>query len=127
MQPPEDTGFGPHVGVRVVARGDGSARALLDAGPEHLNPHGVVHGGALATLVDHTMGAAVYTVLTPGESCATVSVSLTFIAPARPGPVECEAVVVRRTRQLVALQAAVRQEGKAVAEALGSYVVLPRS
>ena len=41
-------GFREHVGLQVGDEG----RVVLDAGDEHLNPHGSVHGGVLATMID---------------------------------------------------------------------------
>jgi acyl-coenzyme A thioesterase PaaI-like protein len=38
---------------------------VLQAGDDHLNGHGSVHGGALATLADTAMGAALNAATAP--------------------------------------------------------------
>ena len=45
-------GFREHVALQVTDDGT----VVLDAGEEHLNPHGTVHGGVTATLIDVAMG-----------------------------------------------------------------------
>ena len=36
---------------------EGEVRLRLEARPDHMNPHGTVHGGVLATLLDTAAGA----------------------------------------------------------------------
>jgi acyl-CoA thioesterase len=55
--PAEDRGFGPHLGLEMYERGDGVSRGRLIVRPELLNPHGVLHGGAMYALADQGMGA----------------------------------------------------------------------
>src|SRR5690606_23676674 len=44
------------LGTRVEDWSDGYARISLDLEPHHLNRAGVIHGGVLATLLDHGAG-----------------------------------------------------------------------
>ena len=76
MTAPPDPGVGPFadlLGIRRAAMAGGRARFELSAGAPHLNPHGVVHGGVVYTLVDYAMGGAVTSGLQPGERCASTS------------------------------------------------------
>ena len=48
------------LGISVDRSSKDSAIATVRADERHLNPGGTVHGGAIATLVDVAMGAAVF-------------------------------------------------------------------
>lgn len=56
--PSDPPGFRDHVGLSIDDASDGRASATLAVRPEHLNAHGSVHGGAIATLCDSAMGTA---------------------------------------------------------------------
>jgi len=49
--------------LRVGRRGSGGSAAAVEVRPALLNPNGVVHGGALFTMADTAMGAALHTTL----------------------------------------------------------------
>lgn len=52
---PEDPGVGPFadlLGLRRATMEDGRSRFEVTVRREHMNPHGVVHGGVVYTLVD---------------------------------------------------------------------------
>ena len=116
-------GFREHVALQVEPEDDGSSRVLLDAGDEHLNPHGTVHGGVLATMIDVAMGTAVAT--TGGESPVTVSLTVTYLEPGRPGRLEARARVRKRGKRLMVVEAEVVQDDDVVADALATFSVKP--
>mgnify|MGYP001163395583 CR=1 FL=1 len=115
--------FGRLLGIEVVEQREGYARALLRASSEHLNPHGVVHGGAVYSLIDQAMGAAVYTVLEPGELCATITITIAYLEAARPEEITAEVRLVRRTRRLAVLEGEARQGTHLLAKAAGTYAI----
>ncbi len=61
------------------------------------NPQGSLHGGALATAMDISMGHLVNKVAGPG---ATIEMKIQFMRPVTEGPVTCEGRFVRRGRSL---------------------------
>jgi uncharacterized protein (TIGR00369 family) len=62
---------------------------------EFLNPAGFVQGGILSAMLDDTMGPAVL-VMTEGRSyTTTVSLTVNFLASAKPGPIIAEAKVTQ--------------------------------
>jgi uncharacterized protein (TIGR00369 family) len=71
----------------------------------------VIHGGAVATLLDTAMGWAAYTVLEDDENFATADLQAQFVRGARVGLLKARGAVVRRTRALVFCEAEVRDEG----------------
>ena len=126
----QDPGVGPlaaHLGIRRRAMADG--RSSFDAAirPEHMNPHGVVHGGVVYTLVDYAMGGAVTSRLEPGERCATLEIKINYLAAATEGVLRAEAEVVERTSRTAVVHAEVRDGGgRRVAMATGTFYIQRR-
>ena len=114
-------GFREHVQLQVEPGDEGTGRVLLDAVDEHLNPHGTVHGGVLATMLDVAMGTAVATA--GGDSPVTVSLTVTYLEPGRPGRLEATAKVRKRGKRLLVVEGQVEQEGDVVADALATFSV----
>jgi len=114
-------GFREHVQLQVEPGDEGTGRVVLDAGDDHLNPHGTVHGGVLATMLDVAMGTAVATA--GGDSPVTVSLTVTYLEPGRPGRLEATAKVRKRGKRLLVVEGQVEQEGDVVADALATFSV----
>lgn len=81
---------------------------LLDARPEEgwirigfegrrdfCNPAGFVQGGILSAMLDDTMGPAVFAMTEGRLYTATISLTVNFLAPAKPGPIVGEARVTQ--------------------------------
>jgi uncharacterized protein (TIGR00369 family) len=124
---PPDPGVGPFadlLGIRRTAMQDGRARFEMTVGPQHLNPHRAVHGGALYSLVDYAMGGALTSRLAPGERCATLEIKINYLAPVSEGRVGAEAWVVARTARIAVLEARVQADGdRLVALATGTFYI----
>jgi uncharacterized protein (TIGR00369 family) len=74
---------------------EGWLKIGFDGKPEFCNPAGFVQGGLLSAMLDDTMGPAVF-VMTEGRSyTTTVSLTVNFLASARPGPLTAEAQVTQ--------------------------------
>ena len=73
----------------------GTVEIKFEAKPEFLNPAGNVQGGFLAAMLDDTMGPAVF-VMTEGKLyTATITMTVNFLAPAKPGKLIGEATVTQ--------------------------------
>jgi uncharacterized protein (TIGR00369 family) len=95
-------------------------RAVLDmeAGPQHWNPMGGLHGGILCDLTDAAMGIAYASTLAEGESFATVELKINFLRPIKQGHLIAEGSVVGGGRTLGYSEAEVRDDdGNLVAKA----------
>ena len=107
---------------------DGVARYHLDVSPEMLNPHGVLHGGAVYVMVDYSMGGATMSVLPPEEVCATIEIKISYLAGVTGGRLTADTAIVKKGRRVVFLESKVaRDDGQLVATASGSFAVIPRS
>jgi len=115
------------IGYRVTVRGAGTCRLEIDVRRDLMNPHGVVHGAVHYALADTGMGSAAYTVLKPGESCATVNCSISYFRPVTEGTIICDTHVTNRGRTVITLESEIRNGDRLVAKALGQFsVILPR-
>jgi uncharacterized protein (TIGR00369 family) len=95
-------------------------RSVLDmeAGPQHWNPTGGLHGGILCDLADAAMGIAYASTLADGETFATVELKINFLRPVKQGHLVAEGRVVTGGRTLGYTEAEVRDDdGRLVAKA----------
>ena len=114
-------GFREHAGLQVTPLDDGTARVVVDTEDHHLNDHGTVHGGLLATMLDAAMGTAVQSA--GRELPVTVSLTVTYLEPGQPGRLEAVAAVRKRGRRLLVVEGAVTQGEDVLADALGTFAV----
>ena len=74
---------------------DGWIRIGFDGKRDFCNPAGFVQGGILSAMLDDTMGPAVF-VMTDGKLyTATITMTVNFLAPAKPGKLIGEAKVTQ--------------------------------
>src|SRR3954454_12487631 len=69
------------MGLLEVERG--RAVFTLEAGEPLYTPIGVVHGGAVATLLDSVLGCAVHTTLPAGVGYTSLEIKVNYTAPIR--------------------------------------------
>jgi acyl-CoA thioesterase len=117
-------GFAELVGFEIFPESGGTATAKLTISEHHLNPNGVVHGGALFTLVDTAMGASLMQRLDEGDICATLQISMNFLRPVVDGLVECEAKVINKGRRFANVRGELYVEEKLVGTADGNFAIM---
>lgn len=111
-------------GIELLEIGDGHAELRLPFRDELATTGTVVHGGAIATLVDTAaMTAAWAGAELPDElRGATVALTVTYLAPATGVDVTAVAEVIRRGRRLTTVRVdATTPDGTAVAAGLVTY------
>ena len=97
----------------------------FDAGPEHANPMGTLHGGVFCDLADASMGLAWSSGLNEGETCTTIELKINFFRPVWGGKLIADGRVVRRGKTLGYVESEVRDaEGRLVAKASSSLMTL---
>jgi uncharacterized protein (TIGR00369 family) len=74
---------------------EGWIRIGFDGKRDFCNPAGFVQGGILSAMLDDTMGPAVFAMTEGRLYTATISLTVNFLAPARPGPITGEAKVTQ--------------------------------
>jgi acyl-CoA thioesterase len=118
--------FIEHVGVEFHESGPGTSIATLQVEVHHFNTVGVVHGGAIFTLADTGMAAALIPDLKEGESCATSNLTINYFRPVLSGPIVCTSRIVNRGRTLANIEGECHVGGKLVARANGTWAVFAR-
>jgi len=115
--------FGELIGLLFEEVGGGTSRCVLEVREKLLNPHGVVHGGALYSMADTGMGGALYSELEKDELCTTVEIKITYFKPVTEGTLTCDTKVVSRTRRIAALESEMLCDGDLVARASGTFYI----
>jgi acyl-CoA thioesterase len=112
------------LGLEFVSAERGSATFALDAREELTRMGGILHGGAIVSLMDTAAACAVHTLLEPGGRTVTVDLTVHFLNPAGPGHVEARATVLRRGRRVVILGVEARNgDGALIATSTMTYYV----
>jgi acyl-CoA thioesterase len=84
---------------------------------------GVVHGGAIASLIDTATAFAILSLLEPKEKVTTVDLAISYLRPATGGRLTAVAKVVRAGRRLFVVSAEVfDRQGKLITTALSTYI-----
>ena len=113
------------IGFKVEEISGGRAVGYLQAGPQHANPMGTMHGGVLCDLADAAMGMAFASTLEPSESFTTTSLSINFFRPVWQARLRAEAHVVSRGKNLGYIECNIAdQDGTQVPKASCSCFVL---
>jgi uncharacterized protein (TIGR00369 family) len=113
------------IGFSIEPLGDGQAIGRLEAGPQHANPMGTLHGGILCDVADAAMGMAFVTTLKPDESFTTMSLIINFFRPVWEARLRFDARVVNRRKNTGYLECDITDhDGKRIAKATSTCVVL---
>lgn len=113
------------IGFEVRHVGGGRATAVLDAGPQHANPMGTVHGGILCDIADAAMGMAFASTLAEGESFTTVELKINYFRPVWRARLSAEGTVVQRGRTVGYVECTITdEENKLIAKAASTCMVL---
>ena len=117
--------FRETLGIEIKERGEGRAVLTMEAREEHLNDGGIVHGGAIATLVDCAMGSALASTLAD-EQPVTVEAKVNYLEPGREGVLVATGAVRRKGSRFTVLEAEVVQQetGEHVAYATATFTTI---
>ena len=111
--------FADHCAIEEIGLVDGRTRLLMKVGPEHLNNLGLVHGGALCTLLDVAMGTACRS--HAGIPVMTLAMQVAFLVPGR-GSLTAEGRVLKAGRSIIYAEAEVHdQNGELVSKSSGTF------
>ena len=93
---------------------DGWIRIGFEGKPEFCNPAGFIQGGILSAMLDDTMGPAVF-VMTDGKLyTATITMTVNFLAPAKPGKLIGEATVTQLGKTIAFIEGKLMSEDDSV-------------
>ncbi len=115
--------FSRFIGIRVVALRPGRCVLEMEMHPHHHNPVGLVHGGALFTLLDTSMGGALRAARR-GRSSVAIEIHVRYLQPVISGKVRAEGRVVKRGKSIAVMESVARHGKREVARASGSFYLL---
>lgn len=116
--------FYDHLGLKLESLAGGKCVARLPYAKHFGNSRGEVHGGIVASLLDITLSQAVRSTLDGPANIATISMTVSYLAPAV-GVLACHGTVVRKGRTVAFAEGEVTDEkGGAVCRAVATYRIL---
>jgi uncharacterized protein (TIGR00369 family) len=92
----------------------GRAIVEMEAGEQHTNPMGTLHGGILCDIADAAMGIAYATTLEAGESFTTLELKINFLKPVWRAKLRAIGQVVKRGRTVGLVECDVFNESEAL-------------
>jgi uncharacterized protein (TIGR00369 family) len=98
------------LGVEPVAVAPGRVTTTLVVHKRHHQHTGQVHAGVMATLADHTMGAAAQTLAPAGHWVLTAELKTSLLRAGKGERLVCDAVVIKPGRRLTFTEAEVFSE-----------------
>lgn len=114
--------FAKLIGMKLVDLRHNEAVIRMEMRDDLRQPHGVLHGGVTATLIDTAMAFAVITRLADGERASTVDLTVHYLRPHVEGTFTCTAKVVRAGKRIFTVSAdVVNEQGKLIATSISTY------
>ena len=84
------------IGFDLVEAGAGECTMRLDAGEQHANPMGTLHGGILCDIADGAMGMAFFSTLEKDETFTTLELKINYLRPFWTGTLLAHGKVISR-------------------------------
>ncbi|MFN2532319.1 MAG: PaaI family thioesterase [Pyrinomonadaceae bacterium] len=117
--------FAQLLGIRLQNVGFGRAVLAMEVTDKLKQNDGIVHGGAIASLIDSATAFAILPLLGEGERTTTIDLTINFLRPLSSGSATATATLLRAGRRIISVSAEVHNdEGKLVASALSTYLRL---
>ncbi|GAA5050715.1 acyl-coenzyme A thioesterase PaaI-like protein [Thermocatellispora tengchongensis] len=112
--------FNPQAPPIVFSRVDDEVVGTVEVGPAFAGPPGRVHGGVVATLLDHAMGAYLFEI---GRSSFTATLNIGYLKATPLGaPLEVRAGHDRIEGRKTSMWSTISVEGEVVARATGLFI-----
>jgi len=117
-----------HLGMYVNELDEGTSRMEMAVDSRLFNAGGVVHGGALASIADAAIAAALSTLVDlDREKMFTVEMKVNYMAPVREGEIVAEAKIIQRGKSVAVGESWVYDSsGKLAAKAIATYMIKER-
>ncbi|MGV8916716.1 MAG: PaaI family thioesterase [Pseudomonas sp.] len=112
------------LGCRLVRLDEGVSEVALALEPHLRNRGNVMHGGAIFSLIDISMGLACSSSHGFDKQSVTIECKINYMRSVSEGEVLCTATVLHAGRRTLVVEAEVRQNDKLVAKAQGTFAVL---
>ncbi len=102
------------------------AEVVLDLGPYHMQPFGIVHGGVLATLIDTATFWSAFLCLPEDTGLVNVDLKLNYLKPAMEGRLTAFGTCIQAGKSISYSEARVEDKsGKIIAHGTSTLMALP--
>ncbi|NQW23080.1 MAG: PaaI family thioesterase [SAR202 cluster bacterium] len=116
--------FAKLLDMRVPYPDDGTSTVIMPINPNHLQLAGRVQGGIVVALADYSFFRAIKPRLKTGEATTTIELKINFLAPAEKGQLTATTKIVNAENRVMVGEMEVKdQDGKLIAQGLGTYLV----
>jgi acyl-CoA thioesterase len=118
--------FSKLVGLSLARIDTEYSECVLEVSDRLLNVNGSVHGGAIYTMVDVGMGAALRAHLADDEWLTTVEIKVNYLVAVTSGALSCRSRLLHKSRKLAVLESEVTSGEALIAKATGTFYVTRR-
>lgn len=119
------------VGYELVAIDAGRCKSRLTLADRHLQQNNFVHAGVIATMADHTAGAAGGTLIGEKDVVLSVEFKVNLLRPCLGDELICEAAVLKNGKTIIVAESQVyavkKGRGKLAAKATVTLAVVGAS
>lgn len=103
----DKAGFIQSLGIHLKDFGPGWCETTLTLEPRHLQQDGFAHAGLVATMADHTSGAASGSLIARNEMVLTVEYKINLLRPGVGESLFCRADVLRAGKRIIVSESSV--------------------
>jgi len=114
--------YAKFLGLELCEIKSGEVSVCLDVRDELKQNLGVVHGGAVASLIDTASAFAILTMLAPDERVTTTDLTIHYLRPITGGRLVATARIVRGGRRVFVVNVEVDNQDRLVATAVTGYL-----
>jgi acyl-CoA thioesterase len=113
------------LGIEIDSIEPSRARLSVEVRQELLQLQGVMHGGAIASLIDTAVAFAIISVSGPQDRFTTVEMKVNYLSAIREGRVVADARLIRDGRRIIVAECDVfDSQGRLAAKGLLTYIRL---
>jgi len=121
----EQNHFPQMVGIEIDTIEPGRAKLSLEVSEKHRQLQGIMHGGAMATLIDTAVAFAIVGASEPGAKFTTIELKVNYLRPIVEGRVIAEARLIQNGKRIIVAECDVFDPaGKLAAKGLLTYMRL---
>lgn len=118
----ESVAYAKFLGLELCELKTGEVTVCLDVRDELKQNQGVVHGGAIASLIDTASAFVILTTIDETERVTTTDLTIHYLRPVTSGRMLAKARIVRAGRRRFVVSVEVENEGELAATAVTGYV-----
>lgn len=118
----EKVAYAKFLGLELCELKSGDVTVCLDVRDEVKQNRGVVHGGAIASLIDTASAFVILTAIDENERVTTTDLTIHYLRPVTAGRMLARARIVRGGRRRFVVNVEVENDGALAATAVTGYV-----